>query len=65
LGRVVLVAAPAWVSGQPMAQPDIAWTGGGGDLTEEDGRSVVHHESNILGPVMGQRDLALCVLGGG
>jgi hypothetical protein len=48
-----------------MAQPDIAWTGGGGDLTEEDGRSVVHHESNILGPVMGQRDLALCVLGGG
>ena len=61
----MLVAAPAWVSGQSLVQPDTAWVGGRDDLTEEDGRSVVHHETNIPGPVVGLRDLALCVLGGG
>jgi hypothetical protein len=61
----VLVAAPAWVSGHFMSNPDIAWVGDGSDLMGGDDSSVVHHESNILGPVVGQRDLALFVLSWG
>jgi hypothetical protein len=59
----VLVAALAWISGHFMAQADITWVGVGSNLAEEDGSTVVHHESNILGPVVAQIDLALFVLG--